>query len=440
MQTALAQIAAEELDFPFDQLDRRDGHHLEDRRPGPDATAAWTVRYAGPQIRHAAAAGRQALLDLASQRISVPVEQLAVARGGSISVVGSPDRTDHLWQAGGRQAPRHGDRRDRQDVRHEGGAQRRLEGSVDLHRRRPVGAAQGHSGQVSRASSPMSRTSGSPNMLHGRVVRPYGIEARLLSVDESGLQDIPGFMQVVRRGATSWASSRKPSGARSRRPRSWARCWSRRGRTHGQAKWSDLGRSAGDERPLGNGCADRRGKDIIGGQPWPRSTLALRDGAENTQGNLSHAIRNPWLDRPVLADRRCGRVTRNVLGRHPDAARGAARHGRAARTFRSKTSSCAGSRLPARYGRNGLEPVIADAAIMSQAVGRPVRVQWMRWDEHGWEPKEPPIVQDLAGRAGRDAGNVTAWRHHMWVPTLSDTRLLAAELIGKPDVRADRTG
>ena len=39
------------------------------------------------------------------------------------------------------------------------------------------------------------------------------------------------------------------------------------------------------------------------------------------------------------------------------------------------------------YGRNGLEQVVADAAVMSQAVRRPVRVQWMRWDEHGWEPK-----------------------------------------------------
>jgi CO/xanthine dehydrogenase Mo-binding subunit len=84
-----------------------------------------------------------------------------------------------------------------------------------------------------------------------------------------------------------------------------------------------------------------------------------------------------------------------------------------------------------QYGRNGLEHVMADAAIMSRAVGRPVRVQWMRWDSHGWDPKEPPIVQDLEG-ALDDHGNVVAWRHHMWVPTFSDTRLLPSELIGKP--------
>ena len=68
------------------------------------------------------------------------------------------------------------------------------------------------------------------------------------------------------------------------------------------------------------------------------------------------------------------------------------------------------------YGRNGFDHVNADAALMSQAVGRPVRVQWMRWDEHGWEPKGPAIVQDLEGAIDAN-GQVTAWRHHMWIPT-----------------------
>jgi CO/xanthine dehydrogenase Mo-binding subunit len=76
--------------------------------------------------------------------------------------------------------------------------------------------------------------------------------------------------------------------------------------------------------------------------------------------------------------------------------------------------------------------VVADAAVMSQAVGRPVRVQWMRWDEHGWEPKGPAIIQDLTGALDGN-GHVTAWRHHMWIPTTADTHLIAADLIGEPD-------
>ena len=70
---------------------------------------------------------------------------------------------------------------------------------------------------------------------------------------------------------------------------------------------------------------------------------------------------------------------------------------------------------------------------MSQAVGKLVRVQWMRWDENGWEPKGPPIAQDLTG-AMDENGNVVAWRHNMWIPTFMDDRLIAAELIGKPGI------
>ena len=53
------------------------------------------------------------------------------------------------------------------------------------------------------------------------------------------------------------------------------------------------------------------------------------------------------------------------------------------------------------YGRNGHEDAAADAALLAKAVGKPVRVQWSRADEHGWDPKGPPTLMDL--RAGMDA-------------------------------------
>jgi nicotinate dehydrogenase subunit B len=60
------------------------------------------------------------------------------------------------------------------------------------------------------------------------------------------------------------------------------------------------------------------------------------------------------------------------------------------------------------YGHNGADDSAVDAALLSQAVGKPVRVQWMRQDEHGWEPKHPPMVMDLV--AGVDAsGGIVAW-------------------------------
>ena len=53
------------------------------------------------------------------------------------------------------------------------------------------------------------------------------------------------------------------------------------------------------------------------------------------------------------------------------------------------------------YGRNGHEDAAADAALLARAVGRPVRVQWTRADEHGWDPKGPPTLIDMRGGARR---------------------------------------
>lgn len=49
------------------------------------------------------------------------------------------------------------------------------------------------------------------------------------------------------------------------------------------------------------------------------------------------------------------------------------------------------------YGRNGHEDAAADAELLASVAGRPVRVQWMRADEHGWDPTGPPTPIDLHG-------------------------------------------
>jgi CO/xanthine dehydrogenase Mo-binding subunit len=67
------------------------------------------------------------------------------------------------------------------------------------------------------------------------------------------------------------------------------------------------------------------------------------------------------------------------------------------------------------YGHNGADDVTADAALMSQALGKPVRVQWMRHDEHGNEPKGAAMVMEVAG--GLDAqGGIAAWDYQVWSP------------------------
>src|SRR5579875_1701922 len=65
------------------------------------------------------------------------------------------------------------------------------------------------------------------------------------------------------------------------------------------------------------------------------------------------------------------------------------------------------------YGHNAADDAAADAALLSQLAGVPVRVQWMRPDEHGWEPLGPAMVHAMQG--GLDSNqNVVAWQHTLW--------------------------
>ncbi|MEP7181112.1 MAG: molybdopterin cofactor-binding domain-containing protein, partial [Betaproteobacteria bacterium] len=85
------------------------------------------------------------------------------------------------------------------------------------------------------------------------------------------------------------------------------------------------------------------------------------------------------------------------------------------------------------YGMNGHDDAATDAALLSKAVGRPVRVQWSREDEHGWDPKGPPQLLALEGAVGDD-GKINAWRTEMFLPkataSLPNMPLLALDAAG----------
>jgi CO/xanthine dehydrogenase Mo-binding subunit len=68
------------------------------------------------------------------------------------------------------------------------------------------------------------------------------------------------------------------------------------------------------------------------------------------------------------------------------------------------------------YGQNGSDDAAADAVILSQAVGRPVRVQWSRQDEFVWEPKAPAMVMEAHGGLDKQ-GHVVAWDYQVWSPS-----------------------
>ena len=85
------------------------------------------------------------------------------------------------------------------------------------------------------------------------------------------------------------------------------------------------------------------------------------------------------------------------------------------------------------YGMNGHDDAAADAALLSRATGKPVRVQWMREDEHRWDPKGPPQLLEIEG-ALTPEGRIAAWRTQMFLPrataSLPNVPLLGPQAAG----------
>jgi CO/xanthine dehydrogenase Mo-binding subunit len=80
------------------------------------------------------------------------------------------------------------------------------------------------------------------------------------------------------------------------------------------------------------------------------------------------------------------------------------------------------------YGHNGADDATAAAALMSQLVGAPVRVQYMRADETVYDPKGPAMVMEVRAALSAD-GTIAAWDYHVWSPTH----------VGRPGGRAGNT-
>ncbi|MDN5874095.1 MAG: molybdopterin-dependent oxidoreductase, partial [Sinobacteraceae bacterium] len=386
---ALGQIAADELDFPFDKLFIVMGTTTTTIDQGP-TYGSMAVRYAGPQIRHAAAAGRQVLLKMASKHFGVAVDKLAV-EAGVISVAGSSRHISYGKLVDGQ----------RLDVKI--GASGKTFGMKvapeaklkDPSKYTVVGTS------VPRKDIP-GKVTGQftylqdvrvPGMLHGRVVRPYGVGAKLLKVDESGLKAIPGFVQVVRVrnflgvvAETEWAAIKAAQKLGSKLHRS--------GPNDGQAKWSDW-QGLPKMEDLWETLRHTSGKDITVADQGDVDAALQKDGVRALKATYRTPFETHGSIGPECAIADVGKDYAKFWAgtQMPHQARRDMAKMLELPLDRVKVTWVEAS---GQYGRNGLEPVMADAALMSRAVGKPVRVQWMRWDSHGWDPKEPPIVQDLA--------------------------------------------
>jgi nicotinate dehydrogenase subunit B len=412
LRIAIPQIAAEELGIGIDRIKYIEGDTALTPNQGR-TSGSNGIQRGGMQIRQAAATARKALIALAAQRLNVSPDDLIATDG---------------------------------EVRPKaGGAGIRFAGLISGHRfdlkldpKAPLKDPASYTivGKPLPRPDVASKCIGTaiyvhdftlPSMQHARVIRPPAIGASLISVDEDSVKNLPGvkvvriknFLAVV--AEDEWTTVRAARALRAQ--------WS---------EWSGL--------PAQDGLADTLRADpgiteqslVTKGAPVaPQPQNAKMLAASYFWPMQSHASLGPSC---AVADVRADAATiwTASQGIHDNQATFARFLGLPkdkVRLIYLEGSGC--------YGMNGHEDAAADAAILSQAVGRPVRVQWSRADEHGWDPKGPPQLLDIMGMVGAD-GQILDWRTDMWIPQttrgLLNIPLLGPQAAGLDNIVGLNTG
>ena len=388
IETAFGQLVADELDVPFERVKIIMG----DTELTPDqgkSTASSNVSQGAPPLRIAAAEARRTLLKMAADRFRLPVDDLDVA-DGIVRVRAAPSKNiSYAELIGGRRF------NTRIDQTREGGP--RLKKSGEL---RVVGKS------IPRVDVPAKVTASFryvhnvrvPSMLHGRVIRPPRIGSSLVRFDESSVSSVPASVRVVRKGNFLGVVAEREEHAIEA-----ARLL--------KVEWTG-GRALPDYEDLYQAVRGSKlmKTDVVTNSGNVDSALASASRvfqATYTYPIQLHAMLGPSC---AVADVREGRATvwsgsQWIQRDRRDLAK---MLGIPLEHVRVIWVEASGS-----YGRLGCDDAAADAALLSQAVGRPVRVQWMRHDEHGWEPMSPAMTMDV--RAGVDAqGHITAFDFQQW--------------------------
>ena len=403
IKTALAQMAAEELDLPLDRVSVVQGDTALTPDQGP-TYGSLSIQKGGVEIRQAAATARAHLVRLASEQLGLPAEALVSESGTVRPKAGGPGLTyAELVKAG------------------------RFALKVDHAVITKDPATFGLVGKsVARIDIPEKITGRFTymqdyrvqGMVHARVVRPPAIGAELQSVDEASVAGIPGLIRVVRQGNFLAVVAEKE----------WAAV-----KAAGQIKatWSRWEGLPEQDKLWQHVRATRVTKDDVTSSTGD-AEAALGQAARVLEASYDFAIHTHGSIGPscAIAEFKDGLLTCWTASQMTHALRKqlAAMTGltpEAVRCIYLEGSGC--------YGRNGHEDAAGDAALLARAVGRPVRVQWSRADEHGWDPKGPPTLIDL--KAGLDGeGNVAAWSSQFHVPegAAGNVPLVAADLAGLP--------
>ena len=385
-KTAMAQMAADELDVAFEQIEMVMG----DTATTPDqwlTGANLTIAQGGGELRKACATARAALLTRASNKLGAPVDQLQVERG---IVRVKSDASKTVSYSDLMQGVKTTDLKVDAKAVIKSASDYKLVGKsiprVDIPDK--------VTGQFEYAHDVRL-----PGMLHARVVRADDLGARLQSVDDSQARKVTGFVQTVRKGDFV-AVVAKSEWAAVKAARAMKLTWSAGTGLPDKATVFEYWR----KQPL----AKEETTQKVGDAPAALAASDKRIKASYEFAVQTHASIGPSC---AVADFKNG----SLVVWSPS---------QATHSMQSELAAITG--LPLEkvrllyvdgsgcYGRNGHEDATADAALIATMIGKPVRVQWMRADETARAPKSPPRAMDM--EAGFDKeGNLQAWSADFYI-------------------------
>src|SRR5579863_6050338 len=422
--TAYRQIVAEELSVPFEAITTV---VIGDTDRTPDGSGAFDFLGGGmPNIRKAAAYTYQALLDLASQRLGVPKTKLS-AKDGVVSGGGKTMSYGDLVK--GQQLkltiPVMGDVTSIMGLTVTGNPPMKPVGEYTV-----IGKSFRNSVVVSKvtAREQWATDVRLPGMLHARMVHPKTLGSTLVSVGKLDKTRFPNSQVVVKGSLVGVVA-----------PTEWEAIKASQ-QVAGDTKWSDWKglpgntnlhswlRKSADWKTTKVTKSDKSRGDIA--PVLAKATKKL--SASYEMPFMKHAPIGPTL---AVADARPdGTVHIYTHNQNPQALRGEIAKMLGTSIDHIVVRTFAG---PGHYGRSngGNAGAEDEAVILSKAVGKPVRVQWMRPDDFQWSTQSPANISDV--EIGLDAkGKMVAYQVDHYMPAMQDDRPVGAVLAGLPTMAA----
>ena len=388
--TAQTQLVAEELSVPLARVTLVQCDTSVSPDQGTTSGSQSTpTNFNEANLAQACATAREALLRLGSAQLGVPVDQLTIV-DGVIGAQGDASR----WVGYGDLV---------------GGKTFNLAVSATA-KRKPAAEWRVLGKPAGRVDLPAMATGvfefvhnvRLPGMLHGRVVRPPAVGATLVGVDEESIRDLPGVVKVVVRKNFVGVVCAKP----------WQAI---RAAEQLKATWT-----------AGVGLPSQREfyQELRARKPSRDTLLVNSKDVDETLAKASTVLKATYLhpyqmhasigSSCAVADVQDGKATiwSPTQSAYPTRSGSALLLGLPAERVRvifTRGSGC--------YGINGADTVSYDAALLSQAVGKPVRVQLSRRDEMAWENYGVAFVIDQRAGLGAD-GAILAWDYEGWSPAL----------------------